>query len=53
MKKSIKTLKKELALQDLKILNIWMKDLLKTRSQKIKHEINKVLQDLENDIKNI
>lgn len=53
MKKSLKTLKKDLALHDLKILNIWIETLVKTRSQKTKDEINKVLQDLENDIKNI
>lgn len=53
MKKSIKTLRKEVALSELNVLKIYLRELLKNRSAKTKFEINTEVDLLEKYIKEI
>lgn len=53
MKKSLKTLKKELSIAQVGLLKIHIRELLKNRNQKLKSEVNKQVEILEKYINDI
>lgn len=53
MKKSLKTLKKEYAIARLNLLELYIRDLLRNRNQKLKAEVSKEISSLKESIKDI